>query len=87
MNTLAVAMSAKAGTLEHADVATLQVKAEQLLDHSDPLFFAINDFATQFELHRRDPSQWAALGEVLHHKLDVAVTPPPPDLDRADIHG
>ena len=87
MDVLAVAMAAKAGTLDYADVVRLQTKGEQLLGRDDPLFYAVSDFATQFELHRRDPSQWAALGALLHHRLDVAITPAPPDLDRSDIHG
>lgn len=84
---LAVAFAAKARTLDPMDVGRLQVQAEQLLDHKHPLFFAVSEFATQFELHRHDATGWPDLGHRLLHAIDVAITPPPPDHARRDIHG
>lgn len=87
MNALAVAMAAKAGTLALHEVIGLQVRAEELLDHNDPLFRAVCRFTTDFDLHRRAPAEWPEMGQALHHAVDVIVTPDPPDLHRRDIHG
>ena len=87
MNALSVAMSAKSRTLDPQDVGALQVRAEELLDHADPVFRAVSTFATQFELHRRAPDEWYELGRALHQAISVAVTPAPPDMDRSDING
>lgn len=86
MSALAVALSAKARTLDALDVGALQVRAEQLLDHADPLFLAISHFCTMYELHRRDPVALAETGQTLLHRIDVVMQPAPPDLDRRDIH-
>jgi hypothetical protein len=87
MNAVAVAMSAKAGTVELQDVIGLQVRAEELLDHGDPLFRAVCRFTTDFDMYRYARSEWPRMGTELHQAVDVAITPTPPDMDRRDIHG
>lgn len=87
LNAVAVALSAQSQCLEAQDVTGLQVRAEELLDRDDPLFRAVCQFTTMFDLHRHDPDQWPELGRELHHAVDVAITPTPPDCDRSDIHG
>lgn len=87
MNAVAVAMAAKSETLDEHAVIGLHVRAEELLGRDDPLFRAVCRFTTDFDLHRADPEQWPEMGRALHHAVDVAVTPDPPDLHRRDIHG
>lgn len=84
---VSVAMAAKSRTLEPEDVGALRIRAEELLSRSDPLFFAVTEFATQFELYRWQPDEWVALGQTLHHQIDVAIQPDPPDLERSDVYG
>lgn len=86
-NAVAVALSAQSQCLEAQDVTGLQVRAEELLHRDDPLFRAICEFTTMFDLHRHDADQWPELGRNLHHAIDLAVQPDPPDLHRSDIHG
>ena len=87
LNAVAVALSAQTQCLEAAEVRGLQVRAEELLGRDDPLFRAICQFTTMFDLHRHAPDEWPELGRTLHHAVDVAITPIPPDYPRSDIHG
>lgn len=87
LNALAVALSAQTQCLEAVDVHGLQVRAEELLSRDDALFRAICAFTSRFDLHRHSPDEWPELGRALHHAVDVAITPTPPDHVRSDIHG
>jgi len=85
---LDVAYRAKDGACEAFDVAMLQSTAEEVFkDHADPVFRAINTFATDFDLWRRDVVKLAEIGEALRHAVELALMPVPPDAGRADIHG
>lgn len=94
-----VAMNAKVGSLTLHAVDDLRTKAEELLAKRDPLRAAIIAFASQYEVHRRDPKALASMGETLEAALRVALDvphpaslpdpsqwPAPVDLHRRDIH-
>lgn len=79
---------ARALNVSRADVSLVQANAEQVLDHDDPVFFAINRFATDYELAVMDPAtDLPRIGEALRDAIDLALRPDPPDIDRKDIHG
>lgn len=85
---LAVAMSARTGQLVQHNVDDMRTKAEELLPRDHQAYPLIMAFATQYELHRRDPAQLAQLGEALQHGLRLAVAPAQSDLPfRRDIDG
>lgn len=85
---LDVAYRAMDGRVDAFDVDTLQSTAEEVIkDHSDPAFRAINAFATDFQIHRRDPVKLAELGDALRRFVQEETRPVPPDLHRKDIYG
>lgn len=85
---LAVAMSARTGQLAHHAVDDMRTKAEELLPRDHHAYPVIMAFATQYELHRRDPAALAELGETLQHGLRLAVAPASPELPfRRDLDG
>ncbi|MCB1349828.1 MAG: hypothetical protein KDK11_14765 [Maritimibacter sp.] len=74
--------------VSRADVALVQANAEQVLDHDDPAFLAVNRFATDYELAVMDPAtDLPRIGEALRKAIQLALQPDPPGLDRRDIHG
>lgn len=82
-----VALKAKCRQLDVMDVDDLYTRAEQELDHDDPLFRAVSTFATQYQVWAQDAVQLAQLGDDLSHAVIVATRPDPVDLARVDIHG
>jgi hypothetical protein len=88
MAAFAVALRARTSTLSEHDVEDMRVKAEELLLRDHPAYPLITAFATQYEIHRRDPAQMAQLGEDLERGIRLAVAPPAPKLAfRSDIDG
>ena len=83
----ALAMSAKTGELDVADVEALQTRGAQVLEHDDPLYRAICAFAVGYELQHYDRAGLCALGEDLRRAVEVDAMPTPPDADRRDIYG
>ena len=66
---LAVAMAAKAGTLDGDAVDALRQKAEEWLPSDHPVFRAVMEFATHYPLVRFSPDELFARGEGLHQAL------------------
>jgi len=66
---LAVAMAAKANTLDADAVDALRQKAEEWLISAHPIFRAIMEFATHYPLIRFSPNDLFARGEALHLAL------------------
>lgn len=84
----AVALSARTQTLTAQAVDDMRARAEELLTPTHPVRPAIIAFATQYELHRRDPEKLAELGDELEACLRRAVALQTPERPwRADIDG
>jgi hypothetical protein len=80
-------MKAKVGSLTPLDVEQLRSQAEELLDEDLPFRAAVFDFATQYEILRRQPEALLQVADALFRATQVALLPEPPDLNRRDIHG
>jgi hypothetical protein len=88
MAAFAVAMNARTGQLTQHLVDDMRTKAEELLRRDHPAYPLITAFATQYEIHRRDPGQLEILGDALEHGIRLAVAPAEPDKPwRADLDG
>lgn len=88
MAAYAVALSARTQTLSPHAVEDMRTKAEELMPRGHAAYHAITAFATQYELHRRDPQKLSDLGEELEACLRRAVAPAAPERPwRADIDG
>jgi hypothetical protein len=88
MAAFAVAMNARAGSLTLHMVEDMRIKAEEILRRDHPAYPVIVNFATQYELYRRDPAKLAELGETLDMGVRLAVAPTAPERPfRADIDG
>lgn len=66
---LAVAMSAKANTLDADVVDGLRQKTEEWLDSTHPVFRAVMEFCTHYPLVQFVPDELFARGEALHQAL------------------
>jgi hypothetical protein len=84
MACLTLSLQLKNGELDEMTLAELHARAERL-PVSDPLFLAVNEAMVQAEI--ADPAQLRAIGHRLHEKLELALRPDPPGMQRADIHG
>lgn len=83
---LAVAMNARTNQLAQHHVDDMRTKAEELLHRDHHAYPVIMAFATQYELHRRNPEQLAELGKTLEMGIRLAVAPASPELPfRSDI--
>lgn len=88
MAAFAVALSARTRTLTPHAVEDMRIKAEELMPRDHLARPAILAFATQYDLHRRNPERLAELGDELEACLRRAVAPPTPERPwRADIDG
>lgn len=88
MAAFAVAMSARTNQLTPHAVEDMRIKAEEVLKRDHPAYPVILNFATQYELHRRDPAALAQLGETLELGVRMAVQPSQPDRPaRMDLDG
>lgn len=88
MAAFAVAMNAKTNQLVQHHVDDMRTKAEELLPRDHAAYPVIMAFATQYELHRRDPDQLAELGKTLEMGIRMALAPASPDRPfRSDIDG
>lgn len=87
MAALAVAYNAKLAAPDTRGVDAMVQLAQQLLPAEDPLARACTHFATQFELHWRDPAQLIELGCNLQRDVELHSPALPPDHGRRDIHG
>ena len=88
MAAFAVAMSARTGQLTQHAVEDMRVKAEEVLKRDHPAYPVIVTFATQYELHRRDPAALSELGSTLEMGIRLAVQPTRPEgRFRADLDG
>lgn len=83
----ALSMRAKINDVDAMEVDELQGKAAQLLEAGDPLLYAINTFATQYQLCHADPAGLAVQGHNLSDAIARITRPDPPDIGRKDIHG
>ncbi|GGH36146.1 hypothetical protein SAMN05444007_108227 [Cribrihabitans marinus] len=79
-------MSAKAGTLDMADLERLRAQAA-MFDVALTLRRAIEGFALDARVHARDPVRLAELGRDLCRYIDTLNIPEPPDSQRRDIYG
>ncbi len=79
MAAFAVAMSARTGQLTAHAVEDMRIKAEEVLLRDHPAYPVIVSFATQYEIHRRDPEALAELGRTLELGIRMAVQPVAPD--------
>lgn len=85
---LAVALSARTGSLTQHGVDDLRTKAEELLPRGDDLRTAIISFATRYEQLRRDAYGLKCLGDELQAALGHALNPEAPALrQRSDLDG
>jgi hypothetical protein len=84
----AVAGEARTNMLTSHAVDDMRTKAEELLARDDPMRAAILDFATNYELVRRDPHGLRYHGEALARAIeaDLGLTRPTPR-ERRDIDG
>lgn len=82
-----VAMNARTGGLQSADVDSLRVQAEELLDRDDPLFLAIMAFATNCPVVAFSPADLAEHAGRLRDAALRATRADPVGSDRADIYG
>ncbi len=87
MAAFAVAMSARPGQLTEHAVEDMRVKAEELLRRDHPAYPIIVQFATMYEVHRRDAATLVTLGDDLERGIRLAVTPAPTLPFRADLDG
>lgn len=88
MAAFAVAMSARTGQLTDHAVEDMRIKAEEILLRDHPAYPVILNFATQYEMHRRDPAALVQLGETLELGIRMAVQPAAPDRPaRVDLDG
>ena len=85
MACLTLALQLKNGERDDMTLASLHARAEQL-DRTDPLYLAVNEAAVMAEV-AQDPEALRQLGARLQDKLDLALRPAPPGMDRVDIHG
>lgn len=83
----AVALSARTGSLTQHAVDDMRTRAEELLGRDDPMRAAVLAFATQYELHRRDPYALQKLGEALERALRGALSLDQVLRERRDIDG
>lgn len=81
-----VAMSARTGKLNFAQVVALTEAAEQA-EPGHPLRFAAQMFREGYDANWRDPKAIEALGEGLDRDIARVLRPEPVDLSRRDIHG
>jgi hypothetical protein len=85
MAAFAVAMT---NQLMQQVVDDMRTKAEELLPRDHAAYPVIMAFATQYELHRRDPAQLAELGKTLQMGIRLALAPAPVKLPfRRDLDG
>jgi hypothetical protein len=89
MAALSVALNARTNQLTQNVVDDMRTKAEELLPRDHAAYGAIMNFATMYELHRRDVPVLAELGDQLQRAIDWATAPAPtPALPyRRDIDG
>lgn len=88
MAAFAVAMSARTGQLTDHAVEDMRVKAEEVLRRDHPAYPIIMQFATMYEVNRRDPAAMSALGDDLERGIRLAVSPIVPTLPfLADLDG
>jgi hypothetical protein len=83
----AVSLRGKVGTLTALDVEHLRSQAEELLDEGDSLRAAVLEFATQYEVVRRQAPALIDLCDGLSRAVEYALRPAAPDQHRVDIHG
>lgn len=85
---LDLAYQARVLNVARADVSLVQANAEQVLDRDDPVFFAINRFATDYQLAVLAPAvRLPEIGAALRDAIELALRPDPVDGARSDIHG
>ena len=82
----AVALSARVGSLDGAQVAAL-ARISEGIDAEDPLRGAVAAFCARHRLTRHDRAALAEAGDDLHRAVLRAVRPAPVDIGRSDIHG
>ena len=87
MDAIAVGMQAMLNDLGAEDLAGLLSRAEELLESDDPIFLAITNFATDWEICRADADRLRAIGETLRDAVSRALRPDPFDGARVDIYG
>lgn len=74
---LAFAMGLKSGRCDPVDVVALIERAVHLPE----------DDSLRIRLWSTRPPAWPQLGSDLHHRIEVALMPLPPDAARRDVHG
>jgi len=84
---LSLAMQAKAGSIDPQDIDEVQACTEQVLTSSHPVTLAINDFATQYQLHAHDYARVTELGDELLRIVELHAMPDAVDAGRSDIYG
>lgn len=72
---LALALSARTGTVTLQQVDDARTRAEELLPRDHPARSAVITFATMWEQHRRDAEQVRKQGEYLQDALGRALNP------------
>ena len=81
-------MNARTGSVTLHMVEDMRIKAEEILSRDHPAYPLITAFATQYELHSRNPAMLAQLGDALEYGIRMAVAPPAPERPyRADLDG
>lgn len=81
---LAFAMGLKTGRCDPADVVGL-IERAGCLPEDDALRIAIR--GSCIRLWGTRSHHWEEIGADLHHRIEVALMPVPPDGGRRDIHG
>ena len=88
LNADIVAMGAKTNMLTAHDVDNMRQLADQLMETDDPVRPAIMQFATQYEVLKRDPYGLQKQGEALEWELDTdRGRAKPSRRERRDIDG
>ena len=82
----AVALSARVGSLDGAQVAAL-ARISDAIDVNDPLRGAVAAFCARHYMSRHDRAALAEAGDDLHRAVLRAVRPAPVDIGRSDIYG
>jgi len=83
----AASLRGKVGGLTALDVEQLRSQAEELLDEGDGLRAAVLEFATQYEVVRRQAPALTDLCDRLSQAVQHAIRPVAPHQHRVDIHG
>ena len=68
-NAISVALSGKSGSLTQQDVDDLVTRASQYLDSGNPIFRAVSEFATQYQICKSDKDQLFAICETMHRAV------------------